>query len=358
MKALFLSVTVGAGHNSVAKALNDYFSLQGFETQTIDLFKNCKKIQSAISGVGFKAMYTFPKIANMFYNKDKRTNHSFFEIAIKYTKDETLKKINEFSPDIIVSSHIAGLVFTQKYRNLINKPFKNAFIVTDYDLTPSLFNDNNQDFIIVPNKDFKQQLLNKGFAEDKVYPFGIPISAKFFQKQDKQSLVEKLNLSNFDTTKPTILFMGGGKGLGKIYGTIKYLIKNSDLQCIVICGKNQKLKQKIDSIKSNKVFSFGYVNNVNELMDLSDYIFGKTGGLSSTESLAKNLVILSYKNIPCPEYANLMYFAKNNVAFVIKKQSEIISNTKANKKNTDTRFIKPNTCKDIYELLTNKKISV
>lgn len=344
-------MTVGAGHNAVAKTLEQYFQDNGHQTYTIDIFKNNKFTQEMISGFGFKAMYKFPHIANVFFNKAKRTNHSFYEKSIDYTKKYNLHQINDFTPDIIISTHIAGLLFTQKYRQQIEKPFKNCFIMTDYDLTPSLFNDNNKDIIIVPNQEFKQQLEQKGFSSDNIFSCGIPINPKFFKKNDKEVIAKKLSLENFDTTKPTILFMGGGKGLGKIYSTIKFLVKNTDAQFVVVCGKNQKLKKKIDSIKPNNVFCFGYVNFIDELMDLSDYIFGKTGGLSSTEALAKQLLILSYKNIPCPEYSNLMYLAQKKLAFYINNKKEILGYLQNPSKSIND-IAKPDTCQQIYNALT------
>ncbi len=350
MKVLFLSVTVGAGHNVVANNIKSYFEKNGHQTYLIDIFEKNKNIQHTISGYGFKAMYKLPKIANYFYYRCKTSNHTYFEKIINFAKERVIRLINDFQPDIIVSSHIAGLLITQKFRKEINKPFKNCFFVTDYDNTPSLFNDDNKDYIIVPNDDFRNELLERGFSKERVFAFGIPINEVFFEKKDKNEIIKK-HFCNFDTSKKTILFMGGGKGLGNIYKNIKYIDKNSNHQIIVVCGKNKKLKNRIDKLKSSKIFSFGFVNFVDELMEVSDFIFGKTGGLSSTEALAKNLSIISFDNIPCPEQANLKYFVSKNVAIEIKRRKEFLLSLEKNYIIDNSDIIKQNTAQNVYNLL-------
>ena len=54
-----------------------------------------------------------------------------FEKLNKSLKEELLKLINEFQPDVIVSTHIAGRLFVQKYQELFVKPVQNYFKVGD-----------------------------------------------------------------------------------------------------------------------------------------------------------------------------------------------------------------------------------
>lgn len=351
MKVLFLSVTVGAGHNAVAKNIKSVFDSNENETLMIDMFAENKAISNMIGGYGFKAMYVFPKIANYIYYKSKKTDYCLYDNLIKKIKKPILDKINQFKPDVIISSHIAGYLFTQKYRCLINTNFKNFYIVTDYDIPPSVRMAEDNDYIIVPNNSFVKELENKGIEKNKIIPLGIPINEKFYTDQDKLEILKYNNLEGFDLNKKTILLMGGGKGLGKIYKTIKFLGEYENIQMLVVCGKNAKLKSRVDNIKTKaKIFNFGYCTNVDELMVLSNYLFGKTGGLTTTEAICKNLKIISFKNIPCPEYCNLNYLIENNLAFGIKSNKDIISLLDKND-NAVNDIIKKHSSKSIYDFV-------
>lgn len=352
MRVLFLSVTVGAGHNAAASTLSDYFVKNGHTTETVDLFKNNKFISGMISGTGFRAMYAFPRLTNSIYMNYKKKNKSFYETAVGYAKKYVLPKINDFKPDIIISSHVAGLLFTQKYRDSIVTPFKNCFFVTDYEIPPSVFNDDNRDYIIVPDDVFRNRLLDRGFSPERIFSFGIPVNDKFFKKGNAEDIIWNRRLNGFDPLKKTIMFMGGAKGLGDIFSTVRYVSENTKYQIIVVCGKNRKIRKKIDGLKCPRIFSFGYVNYVDELMDLSDILFGKTGGLSATEALAKGLKIVAYKKIPCPEYLNLIFLQERGLARAVNDKKELLTVLPGMSK-SDHKVANPKVCAEVYNLLVN-----
>lgn len=352
MRVLFLSVTVGAGHNTVAATMSDYFVKNGHTTETIDLFKNNKFISGIISGIGFRAMYTFPGLTNSIYMNYKKKNKSFYETAVEYARKYVLPKINDFKPDIIISSHVAGLLFTQKYRDFIANPFKNCFFVTDYEIPPSVFNDENKDYIIVPDDLFRNRLIERGFSAERVFAFGIPVNDKFFKKGNAEDIIWNRRLKSFDPLTKTIMFMGGAKGLGNIFSTVKYISENTKYQIIVVSGKNRKIKKKIDALKCPRIFSFGYVNYVDELMDISDILFGKTGGLSATEALAKGLKIVAYKKIPCPEYLNLVFLEERGLARAVNEKKELLTVLPGMEK-SGRKLANPNVCADVYDILVN-----
>lgn len=143
-----------------------------------------------------------------------------------------------------------------------------------------------------------------------------------------------------------------GKGIGKVKSVVKYLSKYENVQLLVVCGKNEKLKKQIDKMCKPNIYTFGYINFVDELMTVADYLFGKTGGLSATEALAKELSIISYKNIPCPEYNNLMFLESNGYAKSVKNPKEVLKaifNEGENEK--DKTFYLENSAQKIYEAI-------
>lgn len=316
-KILILSVTVGAGHNQVAKILAEKFNALDQNAVVYHLFDNAKFSDFVIKGI-FRLMNIFVSFSNFLYNNTKKKNNNAYEPLINLIKKDTLKLINEFKPDVIISTHIAGFRLVDSNREQINHNIENYFIVTDYEITPGIIHNDNKykDYFVVPNEDFKKELVSRGFNEANVLPFGIPVNEKSYIEQDIEETIKELNI-DFDCKKITALVCGGGSGLGKNYSVIKQLSKIEDIQIISVAGKNERLKEKVDklALKSRaKIFSYGFTDKLDKLMTISNIVIGKSGGLTATEAMIKNKPIMVVGKVPHPEYANLKYFVKKGCA--------------------------------------------
>ena len=70
-----------------------------------------------------------------------------------------------------------------------------------------------------------------------------------------------------------------------------------DLQLIFICGKNEKLAEKLRRIRARFRFHVvGFTQEVPLFMHLSDFIIGKPGPGSISEALAMNLPVIVERN--------------------------------------------------------------
>ena len=160
------------------------------------------------------------------------------------------------------------------------------------------------------------------------------------------------------------MLMGGGHGLGPIKTMVKSLEKvRQELQEIIVTGANKKLynslKRKIKNYKK-KILLLGYVDNVNELMDVSDIIITKPGGVTTAEVLAKHLPMIIVKPIPGQEANNAAYLTEKGAAIKIDNPRDInlvIEDLLANPQKLNkiresiTRITKPNASLDIAKLL-------
>jgi len=332
-RVLFFTMTSGAGHNVVAGNVRAKFEEHGFDTMTIDLFGHDPKITKMLSGYGFATMFRFPKVANFFWKRAKKRGQSIYDNFVAKVKDHIIPQINEFAPDIIVSSHVSGQILTSVYGAEIAKPFRDYFIITDYDVPPTMKPERGvESFIVMPTEDFRGELESAGYTSGQLLSFGIPINEKFYKETSKKDVLAKIDLADFDEKVPTVLMMGGGKGLGKIAGVVKQLSTNPELQIITVCGKNETLKSKIDGIITRnagskkpraRIYNYGFCTNVDELMAISHFSVGKTGGISSTEAIVKGLRVVSFKKIPFPELGNLRYLEDKGLAKSVKNIAQL-----------------------------------
>ena len=331
MKVLIFTVTIGAGHNEVARNMAEYLKSQGHEVLVHDMFKHRKFRQWVISKLGFTAMTKFPTISNYFYDRTKKSDNSIYDNYIKSIKNETLELINTFKPEVILSTHIAGRLFVKKYQNEFEKPVLNYFIVTDYDLTPGLKDFKENEYVVVPNEDFKEELKGKGFDEKHILPFGIPVNPKYYQTIDENEAKKILNI-DIDLNKPIVLVVGGGNGLGNVYKVIKKLSSHPDLQIISVAGRNEDLKEEVDALakkSQTKIYSYGFTKELEYMMSIADCIIGKTGGITATEAINKGVPLVAVGKTPKPEYANLQYFKQNGMALEIEDIDEIYEQLKS-----------------------------
>ncbi len=323
MKVLILSVRVGSGHTAIAKSTAKCFEDAGDTVVIKEMFENDRYHDWLISDLGFKSIFAFPHIANHFYDKALKTDKHVYHKFVKSVSDELIELVNKFSPDVIISTHIAGRIFVNAYRDKFLKPVVSYLISTDYELPPGIVEPKADDYIVVPNEDFVAILKSKGFDDKSILPLGVPIRSSFYDKISRKDAEEKLGLS-LDTTKRAVLLMGKRSGLGQVYKSIKALSKHDDLEIICLYGSNQKLRKCVERLKKHSPATIHIFDFNNEyMMALPDIIVGKMGGLSSTEAMTKCVPVVCLGYSPKPEYSNLQYFKSKGTAVEVSKAREL-----------------------------------
>ena len=77
---------------------------------------------------------------------------------------------------------------------------------------------------------------------------------------------------------------------------------------------NKLKKAPVDNVKV-----FGFIDNVDVLMDAADCIITKPGGLTTTEAMSKNLPMILVNPIPGQEDRNQEFFLNSGLALAVTK---------------------------------------
>ncbi len=362
MKILMLSVTAGQGHHQTAKAVAEYFRKNGHDATTLDCYEYLNPIlKEAISkGYLVSTKYT-PALWGKFYSMlEKREEHGpFVKGANQIMSKDLIKYIDEYAPDVIVCTHVLACML-MTYAKRKRPSLFVIGILTDFRLHP-YFESTELDYYIVPNEYIKFSVCKKGLPEEKILPFGIPIMDKFMHKEDKLTARENLGIED----ENTILIMGGSMGFGNMIKTLKN-VDNLDLpfQMIVVCGNNEKLYNRINKRKfRHKIYPYGFVSNVDELMDAADCVITKPGGLTTSEALAKELPMILSKPIPGQEDRNSEFLLNFGCAMKISKTltaEELVYQFFQNPKRRQAMLEnislikKPNAVKELYDFIMEK----
>ncbi|MGI6140720.1 MAG: MGDG synthase family glycosyltransferase, partial [Caldicoprobacterales bacterium] len=282
MKVLFLSVTAGQGHNQTGKAAMECLLENNVECVMLDTFEYINPFLKESISQGYLISTRFsPSLYGRMYRLAEKLEKNNIKMSVsKFTSSIWAKKlttyIEEYKPDVIVCTHIfSAQILTQILQKGI--PARTIGIVTDFTIHP-FWEDTRLDYYIIANELLTRQAVKKGLPEERLKPFGIPIFRKFAEKMPAEQARTELNIEN----KDTILVMSGSMGYGNVTGIIKQLDSlNMDFQIMSVCGNNKTLKEKIDEMTLNKkVYNYGFVENVDVMMDAANCIITKPGGLT------------------------------------------------------------------------------
>ena len=311
----------GNGHRAIAEYIEKYFKTQDEELEilSIDLLKYSTPILGRLSQkVTDFFLLKFPLGWSFIYDLfDSKFNSVVAtKISLQLFKNKRMRKvITDFDPDLVISTHFYGSSLIDYYikKGILNP--KLITVVTDYEAQAMWLRGYKRDeAIIVADRDEISYLEKKGVKRNKIKAIGIPIHP---QTDPLFNVEESTKKYGFSGVRPICLFFGGG-GNGGTHSLpyIRRIIRgNLDFDIIYVAGKNQKAKAKVDKWIRNynikNIKTFGFVNNVPELLQICDFVVSKPGGAQTTESLYFKKPVIMINCSGGQERANYKYFVKN-----------------------------------------------
>ena len=320
-KILIIYASYGNGHKAIGKYIERYFLSQDstLEIKCLDLMDYAMPLIGKISQkVNSFFMLKTPIIHDMFYKGSNTVVGGYIVdyISTVLFKNKRMRKaLMDFNPDLTVATHFFGSSLISHYnrRGLINSRL--VTVVTDYESCELWLNDYKcDDYLIVGDKSEVPFLVKRGIDKNKIKPLGIPIAPITDSDFKKENLLKKLDIKG--NRLVCTFFGGGGNGSTTSIPYIKRLMKNNlDLDIIYIAGNNKKSKEIVDNyIATNNiknVHTLGFVTNVPEILQASDFVISKPGGAQSTECLYFHKPVMMINASGGQEIANYKFFTKN-----------------------------------------------
>lgn len=327
-RVLILSVTAGQGHNATALAIGQCFEKRGCEYKILDTYKYLNKALGKTVDKGYlltvsKAKKPYKMIYRSLEKRSSNAENSSISRLFNNVFSKRLYNyIKSYAPDVILCTHVFTAMLLDIIKVKYQIPQKTYAIVTDFTMHPYWEECLHLDYIITACEEMKPQALKKGFRSEQILSIGIPIQEKFLIPTDKETMLRELGLTS---DKPILLIMGGSMGYGKLDRTILSLDHIAmDIQIIVVCGNNKKAKETLEKISfGKKVVVLGFVDYVEKLMDISDCVVTKPGGLTTSEALAKHLPMVIVNPIPGHEERNAEMLLNCGAAMSVSKNTSL-----------------------------------
>ena len=355
MRVLLLSATTGGGHMRAAQALKDYIMSKDPDS-VVEIYDTIQYVspmlnKAVTNGYVYMATKTPRIFGGMYKSTDKKTPFTqSFEAALGVLRKKLQPGIESFNPDVVVTTHSFATEIASAVKTKENVHFPLISILTDFAVHKTYINE-GVDAYILSSEEMVGQMIERGVHKDVLYPYGIPINNKFFNKIDRAKAVEDEQL---DPELPTLLLMAGSFGVTDVLKVYHKIVKSTaDFQIIAITGKNEKLYETFEKYLSkidlnNTMYELSkmypsmkqqksdyrnsrerkpskptrllyYTDDVEKYMQMSDLIVTKPGGLTVTEAIATGLPMAIFKAIPGQEVQNADFLVRNGMAVKINK---------------------------------------
>ncbi len=356
-------MTCGEGHNHIAKAIKNSLEEREIESKTIQVFGYSEKEIIKQNKLFLRTCRYIPHIYDAIWRyMCKKPLKSYMKGVIKQCKDYILDRINEYNPDVIICTHnYAGAVVGYlKAQGLLGQNIKTYTVVFDYALCPYWETNANLDYAVLPHEFMIPDMKKKGYTDEQLLPFGLPVDKKFTVELDKKTAREELGL---EQDKFTVVLYSGGNCASSAHGIIKKLLKcKHEIFIIAICGKNKREYKRVEKLIKKKnlknVLNIGFCNYLDKIYSAADMSFSRGGSEGLTEELNKHIPIVLRERLIINEKINKKLFPKLGLGISMKRRKEapyivdmLIENkellTRMSEKAKE--FCKPNATKDLVE---------
>ena len=328
MKVLIVYASSGSGHWKAAEALNEILKARpGISISLID------SLQYTTPSFRFCYPRTYiflvrylPSIWGFFYETLDhpllRTTVAKVRRFLNASNGRSLARyVLEEEPDLILSTHFfaSEVIGTLKREGRLRSRL--LTVITDFGIH-AVWISEGTDGYLVGSENLKEMLEARGVSPEKIHVVGIPVHPRFEKPQDRTTLARKLGL---DPQRFTVLIASGGFGVGPIERLVSLLAGYPSLQLLVVCGHNERLFSSLSlkGFPQTRIHLFRFVNNMDELMSAADCMIGKSGGLTMSEALTKQLPTLILFPIPGQEDANRLFFEQQGAAITLKGLKDV-----------------------------------
>lgn len=370
LKILILSAPIGSGHKMAANALEE--ALQRLE--------NAEVVQGNIfdffpSVLGHLILKTYdrilkycPELYAMSYRWCNRDGSSLWMRNVINSVLLYLGKtfIARVQPDIVFSTHATPTGILSLYKRKYDNKIWLGVVVTDFTI---------HRWLVCPGVDayfLADEKLRNEITSDEaplILPFGIPVRSIFSKKNDILPVRKDLRIKfGWNDDAFVCLLAGGGGGMLPMENILRAVMTDSgsgkneehdrpgpdgqkpqnrtilkDLHIIAVTGHNDVLRTRLKSMEisfameprpdeplqkmaehHSRLAVLGFTEEMPLLMQGSDLIITKAGGISMAECLSCGANAVIYNPLPGQEQANTAFLLKEYGIRAVADSEELI----------------------------------
>ena len=325
MRVLIVYASSGAGHRRAAEAIYDYLKANRLDLslKMVDVLDRTNALFRFDYTVGYSFLVKYAVSLWRFafwLTKFKLFRFLSSPIATFVNNINSLSFIRYLirkNPDVIISTHFLPADIAALLKRSHKIKSKLITVITDFGVHPYWVAEGT-DLYIAASDFTKERLLKERVGPERIKVFGLPFHPRFLKQFDRKALAQKIGIA---PDRFTVLLMTGSFGSGPLEKIAKLL--SSDVQVLVVCASNEKLRKRLLKRHIPNVKAFGFVENTEELMAVSDCIVTKAGGSTIAEVINMDLALVFISIIPGQEFYNVEALRRLGVGLVPKNIAQL-----------------------------------
>ena len=235
--------------------------------------------------------------------------------------------ILRYKPDIVFSTHFFCSSVALFARERYNLSYKIYSYMTDPVRGHNLWVNPRIEAVIVSTREARDYLVKQGQPANRIKIMPFPLNKKFFEKivKTREEILSELSL---DVSRRTLLATSGGQGIGDTAEYVKSLYKSGfPFNIIAVCGKNKALFDELTELKNSNISDtpmavLGFVNNMHELLEVSDLAIAKGGASTTLEVLVKKVPTIFTHSAALHEQGNIDFCVNNKMGWQARSKKE------------------------------------
>ena len=319
-RALFLSATMGAGHQRAAEALAEAFRrlAPAVATDEIDFFEQLSPaMNNLIRWMYIVSVRHLPQVWNTFYTGTSRVrpNSAVQAFLNSLGREKLLVTVQKAHPKVLINTFPtpAGVVSSLRLAGRLDTP--NVSVVTDHTVHSQWIHP-NVDRYYVGSEMVRQGMVARGVPADRILATGIPVHPSFADPVDAKSVRERLGVGS----DPVVVLMAGAYGMIGGFAEIidQIVTRGPKVTYLALAGHDQALAESLKEVASrapNRLVVQGYLEETWDVMRIADILVSTAGGLTTSEAMACGLPMAIFRPIPGQEMANVRLVVDEGAGF-------------------------------------------
>lgn len=317
-RVVIFSASVGAGHDSAAKALADRFTARGVAADRHD-FLTLMPAGRAVCGSYRRIITHAPALYQCIYSRTERAARPGLvqRHLLRGAEQAVLAAIPPDAVAAVATYPLAAQVLGRlRASGRLAVPVVVTF--TDFSVHP-LWIAPGVDLYLAPHAVTAAQAVAHGVAAERVVVARPLVSGRFGEGAGRDTARVRFGLG--EVNKPLALLLGGSWGVGDVERTAHDLAASGVVTPVVVCGRNEVLRGRLRAAGFPHVF--GWVGDMATLMAACDVMVQNAGASSTLEAFATGLPVATYRSLAGHGRTNAAVLDEAGLAVWVRSRAEL-----------------------------------
>lgn len=322
-RALFLSGSLGKGHDVVAEACAGALESLGVQTRILDSMQLLGQGPGAIGDWVFRRLLSVTAIYDAFHfsqlRDDGRVGRLADRAAVTKMHAAVVEEVASFDPQLIVPVFATGAGAAALLK--AERPDVLSVVIMTDSFAHRMWVREHTDLFLVTSPAAAESV-RRYWPEAQVRVVVPPVRPGFYRAPTKAEARLSLGLP---ADRPCVLLMSGAWGIGPLDKATEALAADGH-SVLAVAGTNQGMERRLHDISHRRpgVVAFGYTDRVPELMAACDVVVTSSGDTCrEARTVGRSIILLDV--VPGHGRENLMHELEMGGATVCSPTPESIS---------------------------------